>query len=216
MGIFIEIWSDILCPFCYIGKRNLESALEEFPDPVQIVWRSFELNKEAPKKSGDTLPEALAKKYGKSLEWALDMNQQIQKRALDVGLTLNFEKVVPTNSFDAHRLIHLAEKSGRQGDMNEALFHAYFTDGQDISDHSTLIALGVSLGLDSNEIRVMLESDRFRDEVREDQRIATDLEISGVPFFVVNQRFAISGAQPKEFFVESLTKIKTELAKTEG
>lgn len=216
MGLFVEIWSDILCPFCYIGKRNLEAALKEFPDPVQIVWRSFELNKDAPKKSSDSLPEGLAKKYGKSLEWALDMNQQMQKRAQEVGLTLNFEKVVPTNSFDAHRLIHLAEKSGRQGDMKEALLQAYFTDGKDISDHPTLIALGVSLGLDANEIRVMLESDRFRDDVREDERIAADLQISGVPFFVVNQRFAISGAQPKEFFLESFNKIRADLAKEEG
>lgn len=216
MQMFIEVWSDIVCPFCYIGKRNLENALKEFSEPVQVVWRSFELDPQAEKTQNVDLATRLAKKYGKTLDWAIAMNEQVTERARAVGLDFHLDKAVPTNSFDAHRLIHLAETKTKQDKMKERLFRAYFTEGKNISDPSDLLLLGLEIGLEKDEIQVLLESDRFSEEVRQDERLARDLEISGVPFFVINQRFAISGAQPKEVFLEVLEKAKTELEKGEA
>ncbi|RZA19865.1 MAG: DsbA family oxidoreductase [Proteobacteria bacterium] len=213
--MFIEVWSDIVCPFCYIGKRNLESAIKEFSEPVQIVWRSFELDPDAAKVSAVDLPTRLAQKYGQTIEWAKEKNQEVTSRASSVGLTFHLDKVIPTNSFDAHRLIHLAESKGLQNAMKERLLLAYFTEGKDISDHNTLSALAHELGIETSAVDDMLKSDKYSEDVRNDERLARDLEISGVPFFVVNQRFAISGAQPKEYFLEALQSVKARLAEDE-
>lgn len=215
MQMFVEIWSDVLCPFCYIGKRNLEAALKEFSTPVQVVWRSFELDPTSAKQQDDDLPSRLAKKYGKTREWAVSMNQQVTERAQQAGLEFHLEKAVPTNSFDAHRLIHLAEAKGLQDAMKERLLKAYFSEGKNISEPDTLVSLGVELGIDPHEIRAMLSSDQYSEAVRQDENLARDLEISGVPFFVINQRFAVSGAQPKEVFLEVFEKAKVELEKGE-
>lgn len=214
MQMFIEIWSDVLCPFCFIGKRNLENALREFSSPVQVVWRSFELNPAA--KREDNLIAHLSTKFGKPREWAEGMAKQVSDRAAEAGLQFNLDKAIPTNSFNAHRLIHLAESRGQQDAMKERLLKAYFVEGLDISDNDTLVSLGSELGLDGGEIKVMLETDRFSEEVRQDENLARDLEISGVPFFVISQRFSISGAQPKELFLEVLEKAKIELEKEEN
>jgi predicted DsbA family dithiol-disulfide isomerase len=211
--MFIEVWSDILCPFCYIGKRNLENALKEFPEPVQVVWRSFELDPKAPKVSPVDLPTRLAERYGQTLEWAREKNREVEGRASSVGLTFHLEKAVLTNSFDAHRLIHLAESKGQQNAMKERLLAAYFTESKNIGDLATLVDLAVEIGLDGPTVEAMLKSDQYSEDVRNDERLARDLDISGVPFFVVNQRFAISGAQPKEYFLEALHKIKEEMSK---
>jgi len=213
----VEIWSDIVCPFCYIGKRNFELACEQFPHPVEITWRSFELQKDAPKKqAGPTtksLAARLAEKYGKSLEWAHAMNKQVTEKAASVGLAFDLDRVVPANSFDGHRLIQLAKTFGLQDQAEERLFSAYFIEGKDISDSSTLIALGSEIGLDADDVRSMLGGDRYGAEVRSDEQTATEMEVSGVPFFVINQRYAISGAQPVELFVETLHKVWTEETK---
>ncbi len=216
MQLFIEAWSDIACPFCFIGKKNLDDALKELSFSVPVVWRSFELDPNAPKQSNMPLTEKLASKYGRPLEWAVQMNQDITERAKSVGLDFHLEKVVLANTFDAHRMIHLAEAKGMQGAMKERLLSAYFQEGLTLSDHATLITLGKEIGLDPNECGVMLSSDQYREDVRNDEKLASELEISGVPFFVVNQRYAISGAQPKEFFVETLGKIKIELDQEEA
>lgn len=206
----VEIWSDIVCPFCYIGKRHFEQARQHFPHPLELRWRSFELQRDAPKKQHQDLATRLSQTYGKSLEWAKAMNQQVSARAAQVGLAFDLDRAVPTNSFDGHRLIHLARNFGRQDEAKERLLSAYFTEGKDISDHPTLIELGRDIGLDVEDVQAMLESDRYGAEVRADEQLAADIEISGVPFFVINQRYAISGAQPVELFVETLHKVWAE------
>lgn len=214
--MFIEVWSDIACPFCYLGKKNLEDALKELDFSVPVVWRSFELDPNAPKSSSVDLPTKLAQKYGKSIEWAKSMNQDLSAKAKDVGLILNFDKVVPTNTFDAHRLIHFAEAHGKQGEMKERLLKAYFTEGENLSERATLSRLAKDIGLDEEQASLCLDSEQYVQDVRDDEKLAADLEISGVPFFVVNQRYAISGAQPKDFFVSNLRKIKADLDQEEG
>ncbi|MBC7532200.1 MAG: DsbA family oxidoreductase [Oligoflexus sp.] len=206
----VEIWSDIVCPFCYIGKRHFEQAGKQFPHPVEVKWRSFELQKDAPKKQEQDLATRLAQKYGKSLEWAKAMNQQVTEKAAHVGVTFHLDKVIPTNSFDGHRLIHLAQTFGLQDEAKERLLAAYFTEGKDISDHPTLVDLGREIGLEVEDVQAMLESDRYGAEVRADEQLASEIEISGVPFFVIDQRYAISGAQPVEVFVETLHKVWAE------
>lgn len=206
----VEIWSDILCPFCYIGKRHVEAAQKQFPHPLTVKWRSFELQKDAAKKQNQDLASRLAQKYGKSLEWAQAMNQQVTEKARQVGVSFHLDKAIPTNSFDAHRLIHLAETFGRQDQAKERLLKAYFTDGLDISDHPTLVALGLEIGLVAEDVEAMLSGNRYAAEVRADEQLAAEIEISGVPFFVINQRYAISGAQPVEVFVETFHKAWAE------
>jgi predicted DsbA family dithiol-disulfide isomerase len=206
----VEIWSDIVCPFCYIGKRHFEQARAQFPHPVSVTWRSFELQKDAAKKQDIDLATRLSQKYGKSLEWAKAMNQQVTEKAARVGVTFDLERAVPTNSFDGHRLIHLAKTFGLQDEAKERLLSAYFTEGKDISDHQTLQDLGLAIGLKGEDVRAMLGTDRYAAEVRADEQLAAEIEISGVPFFVINERYAISGAQPVELFVETLHKAWAE------
>lgn len=202
----IEIWSDIACPFCYIGKRNLEAALQEFEhaDEVELEWRSFELNPQAPVDGESDMTEMLAAKYGYSREQALAMNEQVSERARQAGLDFRMADIVPTNTFDAHRLIHLAARHGLQAQMKERLLHAYFTEGQHLGDTETLVQLAGETGVPAGEAEAMLAGDDFKHEVRADQTEARDLSITGVPFFVVDRKYGISGAQPVEVFTQAL------------
>jgi predicted DsbA family dithiol-disulfide isomerase len=195
----VEIWSDVVCPWCYIGKRRFEQALEQFPgrDDVDVVWRSFELDPEGPSEP-IPLNERLAKRYGIQAEEAAARHQRTTEIAAGVGLDLHLDRALSGNTFDAHRLIHLADEHGLQDVANERVLAAYFSEGRPISDRETLVELGVSIGLDAGEVRGMLESDRFAGEVREDERIAAHFGISGVPFFVLDRRLGVSGAQPVE------------------
>lgn len=206
----VEIWSDIVCPFCYIGKRHFEQARAQFPHPLSVSWRSFELQKDAPKKQDGDLATRLSQKYGKSLEWAKAMNLQVTEKAAQVGVKFDLDHAVPTNSFDAHRLIHLAKTFGLQDEAKERLLSAYFSEGKNISDHETLKELGREIGLEVDDVSAMLDSERYGAEVRADEQMATEMEITGVPFFVINERYAISGAQPVELFVETLHKVWAE------
>lgn len=206
--IQIKIWSDINCPFCYIGKRHLEAALGKFKDDeVEIEWKSFELDPSANPPKGANAEELLARKYGRDIQWAKEMNANMTAMALKAGLHFNMDKLVPANSFNAHRIIHLAKKSGKQDEMKEALLSAKFVEGKDISDVETLVSVAASVGVAESDARRVLMGQEFASEVRQDENEARELQISGVPFFVFNQKYAVSGAQPPEAFLEVLTEL---------
>ncbi len=206
--IKVDVWSDINCPFCYIGKRHLEQALEKFPkrDQVVIEWKSFELDPDThPEKGSDNL-EMLAKKYGKDHTWAQAMNNNLTEMAAMAGIDFHLEKVIPANSFNAHRLLHLAKLYKMQDPLQEKLLAAKFIEGKDISDPAVLKSIALDIGLDTEEVLRFLDSNKFSQEVREDEAMAAKLGITGVPFFVFNESQALSGAHPVETFVDVLTK----------
>jgi len=204
----IEVWSDIFCPFCYIGKRKFEIALEEFSrkDEVEVVYKSFELNPNAAKSYDVDIHSLIASKYGISYEKAKINNDNIVEQAAEVGVTFNFDTLVPTNSFDAHRMIHFAAQYGKMKEMTEALFAAYFTDSKDVSDKETLANIAVVIGLDKEEALKALNSDAYGKEVRADEEEGSQLGVNSVPFFVFNRKFAVSGAQSPETFLSVLEK----------
>ncbi|MGG6313845.1 DsbA family oxidoreductase [Paenibacillus macerans] len=202
----IEVWSDFGCPFCYIGKRRLEKALESFEhrDGVQVVYRSFELDPGAPKSTESSIHELLAVKYGLSLQQAQESNQNVAAQAKAEGLTYNFDTIIPTNTFDAHRLAHYAGEQGKAKEMTERLFRAYFTDSLHIGDLDTLLRLAEEVGLSGTEVRNALAQDAYAEQVREDESEARRLGIRGVPFVVMRGKYAVSGAQPLEIFQGAL------------
>lgn len=212
MAVKIEVWSDFVCPFCYIGKRRLEQALEPFPhrEDVEIVFRSFELDPNAPNETPLTIHEIIANKYGISLEEAKRANADIGRQAEAVGLTFRFDTMKPTNTFDAHRLAQYANEKGRLQDVVERLFYAYFTESKRISDRNVLLAIAEAAGLDRTEAEEVLASGRYTQEVRRDEEEAAALGVRGVPFFVLNRKYAISGAQPVEVFRRALEKVWEE------
>jgi predicted DsbA family dithiol-disulfide isomerase len=196
----VEIWSDVNCPWCYIGKRRLESALTRFEHAaeVTVTWRSFELDPAAPRETSGNGATMLAEKYGVPIERARAMEQNVTDVAASEGLEYHLENARIGTSFDAHRLIHLARRHGLQDAMKERLFRARFTEGRLISDPETLVQLAVEVGLDGVEARATLAGDAFAEAVRDDERAAQRLGISGVPMFVVDRTFGMSGAQPSE------------------
>ena len=202
----LEIWSDIACPWCYIGKRRLEAALADFEhdDEVEITWRSFELDPSAPPEREGELAGHLARKYGMPIEQARASQQGLTETAAAQGLEFHFEQARSGNTFDGHRLVHLAADHGLQGEMKERLLRAYFTEGRLISDPETLVVLGVEVGVPETEIRGLLESDRFADAVRADEQAAAGLGVSGVPTFIVDRAIGVTGAQPPELLLEML------------
>lgn len=208
----IEIWSDVMCPFCYIGKRRFEEALNAFPnkDQVTVEWKSFQLNPYLKTDPNVNINEYLADAKGWTIDYARRMNNNVTEMAAEVGLTYDFDKAIVANSFNAHRLSHLAKKHGLGEAMEEALFKAYFTEGKNIDDNDTLAELAISLGLDAEEVNKTLESDEFADAVKHDMEEAQYLGIQGVPFFVVNDKYGISGAQAAPVFTQTLEKSFTE------
>lgn len=208
----VEIWSDVVCPWCYIGKRRFEAALAAFKhrDGVEVRWRSFQLDPHAPQASEKTIVEMLAGKYGMSLERAAAANAHVSKLAAQEGLEYHLELAHPENTFNAHRLIHLADKHGLQDAMKERLMRAYFTEGQRVGETETLVRLASEVGLDVEEARAVLADDTYADEVSADEREAHLLGITGVPFFVVNEKYGISGAQPTEVFSKVLEQVWNE------
>ena len=202
----IEIWSDIACPWCYIGKRRFETALAEFEhrDDVRVTWRSFELDPAAPAEREGDRAERLAEKYGMTVEQAREMGRQMTETAAAEGLDFRFDIQRSGTTFDGHRVIHLAGEHDLQDAMKERLLRAYFTEGELMSDHDTLIRLATEVGLDADETRAMLASDRFAAEVRDDERTATQFGISAVPTFVVDRAIGASGAHPPEAMLQLL------------
>jgi predicted DsbA family dithiol-disulfide isomerase len=211
----IEVWSDFVCPFCYIGKRHLEMALDQFPHrgQVEVEFKSFELDPNSPKNNGQNIHEVLAKKYGMSLEQAKKANQGVGQQAASVGLTYHFDTMKPTNTFDAHRLAKFAKAHGKEAEVTEKLLYAYFTESKDIGEYETLAEIAESAGLDRNEaLKALNDKNAFANDVRIDEAIAQQYGISGVPYFVINQKYAISGAQPLETFKGALEKVWEEEA----
>lgn len=204
----VEIWSDVMCPFCYIGKRKFEAALDQFPhkDQVEVVWKSFQLNPELQTDTEKNVNEYLAEIKGWTVEQAKQMNQRVSEMASAVGLTFNFDRAIVANSFDAHRLSHFAKTRGLQDPVEERLFFAYFTEGKNTADRNVLIELGVEAGLDADEIRHMLESGQCGPEVRADVEEANALGIQGVPFYVLARKYGVSGAQESATFLGALRK----------
>ena len=196
----VEIWSDVACPWCYVGKRRFEAALEQFEhrDEVTITWRSFELDPEAPAEREGDRAEHLASKYGMSLEQARQAEAQMAKTAAGEGLDFRFDIARAGNTFDGHRLVHLAKAHGLQDAMKERLLQAYFSEGQLISDHDALTRLAREVGLPEDEVRATLASERYVSEVRDDERMAHSFGISAVPTFVIDRQLGASGAHPPE------------------
>jgi predicted DsbA family dithiol-disulfide isomerase len=212
----VEIWSDIVCPFCYIGKRRFEEALQKFShaDTVEVVWRSFELNPNARPEPGRTVHESLAEKKGISVAQAQQMGGQVTKMAQEVGLQYDFDRAVPANTFLGHQLIHLAAKHGRQNVAKERLMAAYYTEGQNLNDLDTLVKLAAELGLDAEEARTALMDGTYADAVRFDEYQAQQINVRGVPYFVFDDKYAVSGAQPSELFGEVLQTVWDEARPT--
>lgn len=209
----IEVWSDFVCPFCYIGKARLEKALAQFPhkDAVEVEFKSFELDPNAPPYSGKSIHESLAEKYGMSMEQAKQNNAQIGAQAAQVGLTFHFDDMKPTNTFDAHRLAKFAKEHGKEREITEKLLYAYFTESKNVGDVDTLADIAVEAGLDREEaLKVLNNKEAYANDVRADQSLARQYGVTGVPFFVINQKYAISGAQPLETFVGALEKVWEE------
>ena len=203
----IEIWSDVICPWCYIGKRRLEQALAQTGqrEDVSIIWRSFELDPNAPQQHLGTLLELLARKYGVSLQQAAEMNERVSGVAREVGLHYRLSDARPGNTFDAHRLLHYAVAQQKGDAAMEAIMCGYFSEGLPVGDRAALAKLAPQFGIAIEQALAMLESDAYVAEVRADESRAAELGITGVPFFVFDGKTAISGAQPVEAFVRMLT-----------
>jgi len=204
----VEIWSDVMCPFCYIGKRKFEAALEQFSrkDEVEVVWHSFQLNPDMVDQPGKSAIEYLAEVKNQSIEWSQEMHNQVTESAKKVGLEYHFEKVKVANSFDAHRLVQLAKKYNLTDALEERFFRAYFTEGALISNHAELVQLAVEVGLDEKEVEGVLSSDQFYADVIRDGQDAANLGVRGVPFFAMDRKFGVSGAHDVEVFLERLEK----------
>jgi predicted DsbA family dithiol-disulfide isomerase len=202
----VEIWSDIACPWCYIGKRHFEAALGQFEqsDQVNVTWRSFELDPAAPHERTGDRAERLAEKYGMTVQQAREAEERLTAVAAGEELPFRFDIARSGNTFDGHRLVHLAGTHDLQDTMKERLLRAYFTEGELISDHDTLVRLAVEVGLDEQEVRELLAGDAYADEVREDERTAGELGISAVPTFVVDRKLGVSGAQPADALLDLL------------
>jgi len=210
----VEIWSDVICPFCYIGKRRLESALAQMPqrDRVEISWKSFQLQPDTKTDPTRNALQHLAERKGWSMDFARQAAADISGRAKEVGLTFNYDRTVVANTFDAHRLVHYAATLGMGDAMTEQLFKAYFTDGRNIADPVVLTELAVGVGLPGDDVEVVLASGQFSEEVRSDIDDALQMGINGVPFFVFDNKYAVSGAQDTSVFLEALARAQNELA----
>jgi predicted DsbA family dithiol-disulfide isomerase len=209
----IEVWSDYICPFCYIGKRHLEKALEKFPEleQVEVEFKSFELNPNQEVYSGKNINELLSSKYGMTIEEAKLANQRIGGQAAGVGLNFNFNEMKPTNTLDAHRLAKYGKTIGKQKEIIEKILYAYFTESKLISDHHVLVGIAESVGFDKDvTMDVLQDPSKYENEVRRDEALARQMGVTGVPFFLINKKYAVSGAQPTEAFVNALQKARQD------
>jgi predicted DsbA family dithiol-disulfide isomerase len=208
----VEIWSDVVCPFCYIGKRKFEKALEGFAakDKVEIEWKSFQLDPQLDNKEGLSVHEYLGKRKGGTPADGKRMNDQMAAIAKEVGLEYNFDKAIINNTLTAHQLLHFAKTKGIQNQMKERIFKAYYTEGKDIGKIETLVQLAAELGLNEVETRKVLEENVYAKEVLADQEHAYQIGVQGVPFFVFNNKYAVSGAQQPETFAQVLEKVWNE------
>lgn len=208
----VEIWSDIMCPFCYIGKRKFEAALQQFDSAgqVEVEWRSFQLDPSIRGGQQQDLYHYLAERKGISYEQAKQLHDNVVAMAAEVGLHYRFDKAVVANSYDAHRLIQLAKRQQLGDAAEERLFKAYFEDGLDFGDHQVLLQLGKEIGLTEAQLTAMLNSREGADAVDADIEVARQIGVTGVPFFVFDRKYAVSGAQPSEVFLNTLNRSFTE------
>jgi predicted DsbA family dithiol-disulfide isomerase len=211
----IEIWSDVVCPWCYIGKRRLETALETFAhaEDVEVVWRSFQLDPSAPTEPVETVAEALGRKYGGGPDAGRQMVDRVEAAAAEEGMLWRHHQSLRVGTFDAHRVLHLALESGGpelQGRLKEALLSAYFIDTANVADHATLQRIAASVGLDEVRVKEVLGGDEYADAVETDIREAATLGATGVPFYVIDRKYGVSGAQPSDVFAQVLERAWTE------
>ncbi|WP_313236385.1 DsbA family oxidoreductase [Sporosarcina ureae] len=208
----IEVWSDYVCPFCYIGKRRLEHALKQLglEEKSEVIFKAYQLDPNTPVASDQSVVERLAGKYNVSKTEAKNMLNNIEEQAKSVDLHYQVDKMKTSNTLDAHRLSKFAEKHGVEKEVTERLLHGYFVEGERIDTEEVLVAIATEAGLDAKKTSEMLHSNNFEDEVKIDIKEAQEIGVQGVPFFVINRKYAISGAQPTEAFVEALEKIAEE------
>ena len=208
----IEIWSDYACPYCYIGERQLEKALESFSgkENIDISYKAFELDPSASYKVTTNTKDRVAKKYGYTSEQAQQMIDNVTRYAKSVGLDYNYATVRYTNTFDAHRIAKYAETKGKGLEMSEKLFYAYFTQNKQLSDHKALTDIAIEVGLDKLEVEDVLKNNKFSEDVRSDEHEASRLGIHAVPFFLINGKYSLSGAQPPEAFENVIEKVLQE------
>lgn len=211
----IEIWSDVMCPFCYIGKKNFEQALEKLPfkDEVEVEWKSFQLDPTLELAETKTTAEYFREKKGFPEEQAKQMIAQVVQMGKASGIDFNFEKALITNTFPAHKILHLAKKHGKSSEMEEELFKAHFLNGENVGSIEVLSNLAEKLGINKNEALQTLSSDEFNNEVNQDVTEGRNNGVTGVPFFILNGKYAVSGAQPAELFEEALTQTYNETVK---
>lgn len=210
----IEIWSDVVCPFCYIGKRHLEKALANFDqkENVEIVWKSYLLNpnQHLEPETDQNVYAYLADRKGISYEESVQMHDHVVQMAKKAGLTYNFDQAKVSSSLLAHHLLQFAKEKGHGNELKEALFRGYFTDGMKLSDVASLLDLAEGIGLDREEAQKALEDDSYTSQMQNDLQEAQQIGVRGVPFFVIDRRYAISGAQPPEFILETIQKAMIE------
>ena len=203
----VDIWSDVVCPFCYIGKKRLEAAAQEAGIELEVHWHSFQLDPEAPVRQEVSNSERLAQKYGRTVAEVEEMQRNIAEMAKAEGIEFNWEGANSGNTFNAHRLIHLAQSKGLGNEAQEAFFYSYMTQGLAIGERETLEDVAARIGLNPVEVDVLLDSEEYADFVKFDQEVAHEqLKVTGVPFFVFDQRVALAGAQPKEVFLQVFEK----------
>ncbi|MGH3345215.1 MAG: DsbA family oxidoreductase [Carbonactinosporaceae bacterium] len=214
----VEIWSDVVCPWCHIGKRRFETALARFPqrEHVEVEWKSFELDPAAPSSTEHEViaetdyADRLARKYGTTRAAAQQMIDTMTAAAAEDGLDFRFDRAARANTFDAHQVLHLAHQRGVQDAVKERLLQGYFHEGQAVGDRSVLVRLGAEAGLDADEVRDALVDQRFASAVRADEAEAAQLGISGVPCFVVDRKYGLPGAQPPEQLLQVMQRAWTE------
>ncbi|MDO5637412.1 MAG: DsbA family oxidoreductase [Myroides sp.] len=204
----IEIWSDVMCPFCYIGKRHFEEALSKFSDKehIDIEWKSFQLDPTMPNVAEESQEDYLVKRKGMSRDQVQGMLQNVTAMAKEAGLDFNFDQSIMVNSQKAHQLIQFAKSKGLGNEIEERLFQAYFTEGKNVADEITLTELGIEIGLDENELQVAFNDDKYLYQMKQDIQEAQNIGVRGVPFFVFDRKYGVSGAQPTEAFLETLNK----------
>lgn len=205
----VEVWSDIVCPFCYMGKRRFETALEQFPykDNVEVEWKSFLLNPDVKTDTSISVHDYLARLKGWSAEKAREVNRQVTEAAGETGLEYNMDKAVVANTLKAHSFLQFAKENGKQNEAEEKLFRAYFTEGRNVDDTSTLVEIGSEIGLNTAGLQEALEKGTYMDGVRKDLYEAHQFDIHSVPFFLFDEKIGVIGAQPAEYFLEVLEKV---------
>jgi len=204
----VEMWMDFVCPYCCLGKAKFEKALENFSDKenVEIIYKSFELNPDASKMFNGTMSELLSKQYGMTIEEIQENNERLTAEAKGLGLVYNLEKAMPVNTLFAHRLLQYAKEIGKDAELVSVIFKAYFTDNKNISNIDTLVKISINAGLEEEVVREILNSDKYTDIVRADEKESQDIGVDVVPFFLINKKLTVAGAQSTETLRKALEK----------